>query len=160
MPEIQLLVQLEEDNNIERHVEIDTKTTFEELHQSILLSMMWDIKNKGTFYASNKLWKKQRAVSTAVKKNIKDAEFLSARKTAVSALIQSPDQRFIYEYHSPKKVWNFQIYMKSINDNSQSMLSYPNISHSQGLPPHEKHPDVLKNSEGTPDLNLDMRGGR
>ncbi len=155
MPEIKLIVELEEDPNILRHIEIDTKSTFLELHQAILLSMMWDIKNAGTFYTSNKLWKRIRGISTKVKKNLKDAELLSAKKTAVSALIKSPDQKFVYEYESPKKLWTFLIHMQSISQNPKAMVSYPNVSLSQGLPPHQEHPDILKNSENTPDLDLD-----
>ncbi len=137
-----------EDNSIERIIELDTSNTFDEWHKIILQSLEFDNKHNGYFYTTNQKWKKQRGISTKVKKNISDAEYLSAKKTPVSALVASPDQRFIYEYHSTKKIWEFEIEMMGITSESESNSRYPRIADSTGLPPSQYNPNILKSSPG------------
>ncbi len=141
-----------EDNSIVRYIEVDTQNTFKDLHETILLSMEFDNKHEGRFYTSNKNWKRLRGISSSVKKNISDAEYLSAAKTPVSALVASPDQRFIYDYDSKGKLWTFELEMIQIEKEPRPRVRYPNIATSEGLPPSQYSPNVMKSSPGVKEV--------
>ncbi len=148
MPIMRYKVVWDEDNSIERIIEVDTKNTFADWHKVLLESIDFDNKHEGIFYTTNLKWKRERGISTSVKKNLSKAKFLSAKKTPVSALVKSPDQKFLYEYHSNKKVWLFRIEMMGIDAEGQAKSRYPRVARSEGLPPSQYNPNVLKSSPG------------
>ncbi len=138
----------DEDNSIERVFELDTTNTFADWHKVILQSIDFDNKHNGIFYTTNPKWKRERGIHTGVKKNLSGAEFLSAKKTPVSALVKSPDQKFLYEYHSGNKVWLFFIEMMGIDAESEAKSRYPRVARSEGLPPSQYNPNIMKASPG------------
>ncbi len=148
MPIMKYRMVWDEDNSLERIIEIEGSNTFAQWHKVILESINFDNKYEGIFYTTNRLWKRIRGIHTGVAKNLKNAEYLSAKKTPISALVESPDQKFIYEYHSKDKVWLFQIEMMGIVAQGIAKTKYPRVARSEGLPPSQYNPNVLKSSPG------------
>ncbi len=146
MPIMTYKVVLDDDNSITRYIEVDTHNTFQDFHRTILESMEFDDKHEGIFYTSNKNWRKIRGISTKVKKNLASAELLSAKKTPISALVASPDQRFLYEYLSKGKTWIFTLEMIKIEQEGTTNTRYPYVSESEGLAPSQYNPNIMKTS--------------
>lgn len=135
MPLLRFRVHWEEDDQIYRDIEIQTGQTFLQLHEAIVKAFEFDGKHPASFYESTERWERGRELSSEVLVNKKDAPALSMAKTPVGALVTVPDQKFLYEYRSAKKLWSFQIEFIGIEKNEDPKKTYPLLVRKEGVAP-------------------------
>lgn len=129
-----LRVYWEEDDLSYRDIEVEASQTLMDFSKAIIKAWEFDGKHPASFFESNDRWDKGRQFSSEVLSNKKDAPALSMIKTPLSALIATPNQKFVYEY-DPLKHWTFLVELigmsKDVDDNKQ----YPFISRREGVGP-------------------------
>src|ERR1700744_2303387 len=108
MPILKFRVYWEEDDNIYRDIVLKTGQNFQSFHEAILTAFEFDKKHSASFFQSNDKWLRGREISSEILVNKKDAPSLSMIKTPVSALVEKPDEKFVYTY-DPVKKWTFLI---------------------------------------------------
>lgn len=134
MPLLRFRVYWEEDDQIYRDVELLSGQSFLDLHQIILKAYEFDGKHAASFYESNDRWQKNREISSEVLVNKKDAPALSMVKTPVSALVQKPDQKFVYVY-DPAKHWTFLVELIGVEKAENPKRTYPFVLRKEGIGP-------------------------
>jgi hypothetical protein len=159
MPLLRFRVLWEEDDLVYRDIEIKNGQTFLEFHKAILQSYEFDGKHAASFFESNDRWTRGREINSEVLVNKKDAPALSMMRTPVSALVSNPDQKFIYEYGSPKK-WLFHVELIGVVKDEDPKRTYPYILRKEGIGPAQYgikgvNPDKLIEVEEKYDLGAD-----
>lgn len=134
MPLLRFRVYWEEDDQVYRDIEMKPGQTFIDLHKAILTAYEFDGKHTASFYESNDRWQKGREINSEVMVNKKDAPALSMIKTPVSALVTTPDQKFVYVY-DPAKNWTFLVELLGVNKEEDSRRTYPFIFRKEGVGP-------------------------
>lgn len=152
-------VYWEDDDQIYRDIEIQPGQTFLSLHQVIAKSFEFDGKHAASFYESNDRWAYGREISSEVLVNKKDAPALSMLKTPVSALVATPDQKFIYVY-DPVKKWTFLVELIGVSKDENPKITYPHCVRKEGVAPAQYgikgvNPDKLMEVEEKYDLGAD-----
>lgn len=131
---IKFKVSWEEDDATYRNIEIISSQSFYELHTCIKFSFQLPEKMEANIYAINSKRVFEKTLSSTVEKNLRDAPALSMAKTPVGALIQDPEQRFVYECIHPK-AWTFLIEIISILPFNSDIICYPKCIKSEGISP-------------------------
>lgn len=136
MPTFRFRVYWEDDDQIYRDIEMQSAQTFADLHGAILKAFEFDGKHPASFYESNDKWVREgREFSSEVLINKKDAPALSMAKTPVGALVTIPDQKFLYDYRSDKRVWHFWVELIGIEKEENLRRTYPHLAHKEGVAP-------------------------
>lgn len=134
MPTLKFRVYWEDDDNIYRDIVLKTGQTFHAFHEAILTAYEFDKKHTASFFESNDKWLRNREISSEVLVNKKDAPALAMIKTPVSALVNKPDEKFIYTY-DPVKKWTFLIELIGIEKDEDPRKEYPYCSKKEGVAP-------------------------
>lgn len=134
MPILKFRVYWEEDDNIYRDIALKTGQTFLAFHEAILNAYEFDKKHSASFFASNDKWLRGQEISSEVLVNKKDAPALSMMKTPVSALVNKPDEKFIYTY-DPVKKWTFLVELIGVEKEEDSRKEYPYCTKKEGVAP-------------------------
>ncbi len=135
MPLLRFRVYWEDDDQVYRDIEIRPSQTFLDLHKAIILAYEFDGKHSASFFESNERWQKNgRELNSEVLVNKKDAPALSMVRTPVSALISTPDHKFIYEY-DPAKKWTFLVELIGVSKDEDSRRTYPFVLRKEGVAP-------------------------
>lgn len=136
MPLFKFRVYWEEDDLIYRDIEILSSQNLFELHNAIIKSYEFDGKHSALLFESNDRWERFRTFSSEVLSNKKDAPSLSMVKTPIGALVNVPDQKFVYEY-DPIKNWTFLLELIGISNEINERINYPNCSRKEGMAPSQ-----------------------
>lgn len=161
MPIFRFRVYWEDDDQIYRDLEIQSAQTFSDLHEAIVKAFEFDGKHPASFFESNDKWSRAgREFSSEVLVNKKDAPALSMAKTPVGALISIPDQKFLYEYRSAKRTWNFWVELIGIEKEENPKKTYPVLVHKEGVAPAQYgikglSPDRMAETELVNDLGAE-----
>lgn len=134
MPILKFRVYWEDDDNIYRDIALKTGQTFQSFHEVILTAFEFDKKHSASFFSSNDKWLRGREISSEVLVNKKDAPALAMIKTPVSALVEKPDEKFIYTY-DPVKKWTFLIELIGVEKDEDSKKEYPYCTKKEGVAP-------------------------
>lgn len=134
MPLFKFRIYWEEDDNIYRDIVMKKGQTFLEFNDAIIKAFEFTNKASSNFYESNEKWQFGRAISSEVLVNKKDAIALSMLKTPVSALIEKPDQNFLFIF-DPAKNWTFLISLIGIEREENPKITYPYLAKSEGIAP-------------------------
>jgi Plasmid pRiA4b ORF-3-like protein len=126
----------QDDDNVQRDIEILSSQTFMQLHEIIKSSFALDKKLHANFHVLNAAGLRERTVNTAVEKNLKDAPALSAIKTPIGALVKNPHQEFIYALENDRE-WDFTIYLIDLDRVDVDPKYYPVVVRSEGVNPTE-----------------------
>jgi len=159
MPLFRFRVFWEEDDQTYRDIEIKASQTFADLNKIILQAYEFDGKHPASFYESNERWIYGRELNSEVLTNKKDAPALSMVKTPISALVSTPDQKFMYVY-DPVKKWTFQVELITISKDEDSRRTYPFVLRKEGIAPAQYgikgvSPDKLMEVEEKYDLGAE-----
>ncbi len=127
-------VYWEEDDQVYRDIEIRPTQTFLEFHKAIIAAYEFDGKHSASFFESNERWQRGREINSEVLVNKKDAPALSMMRTPVSALVSTPDHKFVYEY-DPVKHWSFLIELIGVSKDEDPRRSYPHVFRKEGVGP-------------------------
>lgn len=136
MPVFKFRVAWEEEENIYRDIALVSGQTFLMFQEAILKAFEFDNKHAGVFYESNDKLVRGRAIDSEVLVNKKDAPALAMVKTPVSALIDTPDKKFIYVYDKVKQ-WTFIIDLIGIDKEESIKITYPHCFRKEGLAPSQ-----------------------
>lgn len=164
MPLLRFRVSWEDDDLIYRDIEIKPAQTFLDLHKAILVAYEFDGKHSASFFESNERWQRGRELNSEVLVNKKDAPALSMSRTPVSALVSTPDHKFVYEY-DPAKKWTFLVELIGVSKDEDSRKTYPHVFRKEGVGPAQYgikgvNPDKLMEIEEKYDLSAeDMAEG-
>jgi len=134
MPIYKFRVYWEEDDNIYRDIILKAGQTFHVFHEAILKAFEFDKKHAASFFESNEKWMHGREISSEILVNKKGAAVLSMIKTPVSALVDTPEKRFVYIY-DPIKKWTFLIALIGLEKEENPKLAYPFLAKSEGIAP-------------------------
>jgi hypothetical protein len=135
MPVFKIKISWEDDDNINRNIALTNGQSFLQFHEAILKAFEFDKKDASAiFYESNDKFMKGRGISSEVLVNKKDAPALSMLKTPVSALIDSPDKKFVYVY-DPVKNWTFLVELIGIDKEENPKIDYPHCFYKEGISP-------------------------
>ena len=135
MPVFKFKVAWEEDDNINRLIALTNGQSFLQFHEAILSAFEFEKKEpSASFFESNDKWARGREISSEVLVNKKDAPALSMTRTPVSALIDNPDKKFIYEF-DPLKKWTFLVELIGVDKEENTSVIYPHCFFKEGLPP-------------------------
>jgi Plasmid pRiA4b ORF-3-like protein len=126
----------QDDDNVQRDIEILSSQTFLQLHECIKTSFALDKNLHANFHVLSVTGIRERTVDTTVEKNIKDAPALSALKTPIGALVTYPNQEFIYALENDKQ-WDFTIYLIDMDRAEADPQFYPVVVRSEGVNPTE-----------------------
>jgi len=159
MPVLKFRVYWEDDDNIFRDIVIQSGQTFQQFHEAILKAFEFEKPLPASFFKSNDNWMRGREISSEILVNKKDAPALAMVKTPLSALIDKPDECFIYTY-DPVKNWNFLIHLIAIEKDVEDGLEYPRCVKKEGLAPAQTQLKGMANErlleiEEKYDLNKD-----
>jgi hypothetical protein len=136
MPVLRFRVYWEDDDQVYRDIEVRTGQTFLEFHQAINKAFEFDAKHPASFFESNDRWQRGREISSEVLVNKKDAPALSMARTPVSALITTPESKFIYEY-DPAKKWSFMVELIAVEKDENPKRTYPFVLRKEGIAPSQ-----------------------
>jgi hypothetical protein len=135
MPIFKFKISWVEDDNIQRDIEINSSQNYFLLHNAIKIAFGLKEDLHAKFFLSNDNWQKGREICSKVEKNIKDAVALSCIKTPIGALINEPNQRFIYLLENDKE-WHFYVELIIIEkDNTE--IDLPRVTRTEGISPSE-----------------------
>jgi hypothetical protein len=124
----------EDDDLTYRDIEIQSNQTFLDFHNGIITAYEFDGKHPASFFESNDKWVRGREISSEVLVNKKDAPALSMSRTPVSALVTTPDQKFIYVF-DPVKKWTFLVELTSVSKDETFRRVYPFVLRKEGVAP-------------------------
>ena len=129
-----LRVYWEEDELSYRDIEVEASQTLMDFSKAIIKAWEFDGKHAASFFESNDRWDRGREFSSEVLSNKKDAPALSMIKTPLSALIATPNQKFVYEY-DPVKHWTFLVELIGMSKDLDSDKHYPFVFRREGIGP-------------------------
>lgn len=149
----------EDDDQTYRDIELQGHQTFLDFHNCIMKAFEFDGKHPASFYESNEKWYRGREISSEVLVNKKDAPALSMLKTPVSALIATPDQKFVYIY-DPSKKWTFMAELIGVSKEEVHKRVYPFVLRKEGIAPAQYgikgvNPDKIMEVEEKYDLGAE-----
>lgn len=135
MPIFTIRITWEEDDNVYRDFAIETGHSFFQLHEVLKSAFEFKEDQEASFYTSDDHWRQKMSISSRVEKNIKGAGILSMKKTPFSALVDKPDQKFVYIYDLEGKNWTFHIDMIAVKASQEKKMKSPELLKSVGVAP-------------------------
>ncbi len=92
-------VTFEDYEDVYREVDMPSKATFLELHETIHKSTGYDQDKSSSFYVSNDQWKKGTEIAFQPNERKKSAGVLMVEDVRLSKFIDDPHQKFYYVYN-------------------------------------------------------------
>ena len=126
-------VVFEDNEDIQRDIEIKSNQNFLDFHTAIQEAIKFDNKHAASFFVSDDYWRKNQEVTLLEEDLDKDVKLMS--KVKISSVIENPYQRFIYLFD--KKVqWTLLIELIKITEESPK-INYPSCTKSIGTAPKQ-----------------------
>ncbi|NUM32610.1 MAG: hypothetical protein HUU47_09860 [Bacteroidetes bacterium] len=122
-------VSFEEHDDVVRFIEIDSTSSFLELHKIIQESIGFDASKQYNFYTSDDIWRTEKKICGT------ETEGNEPAKITINKYINSPNQKFIYEF-DPELDWVFYIELIKIQK-AEYGKKYPLISRKEGDAPKQ-----------------------
>jgi hypothetical protein len=123
-------VWFEEDEDINRVIDIQPTATFLDLHNIVLDSIGFNKKEASSFYVSDDNWRKGKEVTL-----LENGNKLLMVKVKINELVNDPHQKFLY-ITDFKEQWTLHIELQSIQNDVKG-IKYPLISKSTGKAPKQ-----------------------
>lgn len=134
MPLLKFNLRWDDDINVERDIEILHSQTFHDFHEIIKKSFVFPPAMEAILYASDDTWRKGKAVSSMVEKNLRGAEALSMKKTPIGALLAEQNQKFVYKCEH-KKMWGLHIELIRMLPDPIDVAGLPRCIREEGVSP-------------------------
>jgi len=123
-------VWFEEDEDINRVIDIQPTASFLDLHNIMLDSIGFNKKEASSFYVSDDNWRKGKEVTL-----MENGSKLLMYKIKINELVNDPHQKFLY-ITDFKEQWALHIELQSIQNDVKG-IKYPLISKSTGKAPKQ-----------------------
>lgn len=138
-------VYLEDDEDVQRFMELTSSSKFEDLHYFILQSIEFDNKHEASFFISDDNWRRGQEIK--LKKHGDEDMLMSAAK--LSTFINDPHQKIIYVYDYEKE-WGFHVELVGITLKEDPKVTYPRLTKSAGKAP-KQYGNILRPSSENDD---------
>ncbi|NDC31695.1 MAG: hypothetical protein EBZ58_12355 [Bacteroidetes bacterium] len=129
-------LSFEDYEDIYRVIEIQSTTTFLDLHKIILKSINFDEKQLASFYMSNDTWKKFDEITLEDMSDDPEKPKFEMKKTRLCDRINDPHQKIIYIYDFIE-LWTMHLEMTGIDVKEKAGVEYPRITKTAGLAPKQ-----------------------
>jgi hypothetical protein len=136
-------VQLEDNDDVFRDIEIKASQSFEDFHKAIQEAFKFDAKHAASFFVSDDYWRKGQEITLRkedlpldedeIKHNVDPKKLMKEAK--IASFIEAPHQRFVYVF-DPNAQWTFLIEMSRIAEESRR-TDYPALVKSVGAAPRQ-----------------------
>lgn len=133
-------ITYENHEDVFRDIEIRTTQTFSDLHFAIQMAIRFDNTKSATFYLSDDYWRRKQEIVTVnetdkadPKDKKKQSGQLPIKEKIIVDFVESPHQRFVYEF-DPVQKWSFLIELVKILP-EESSVKYPQCVKSAGKAP-------------------------
>lgn len=134
-------VVFEDNEDIQRDIEIRANQTFFDFHTAIQEAIKFDNKHAASFFVSDDYWRKNQEITLLQEDLDEDVKLMA--KVKISSVIENPYQRFIYLFD--KKVqWSLMIELIKITE-EDAKKQYPCCAKSLGTAP--KQYKIIKPAE-------------
>ena len=127
-------VTFEDYDDVERHIDIKSNQTFEDLHRAIHESTGYKIEMSSSFYVSNDQWMKSEEIAYLPNQRKVNNEVALMENSKLSSFIDDPHQKFYYIYNF-ERPFDFHVALIKIILNEEAGKAYPHISKSVGEAP-------------------------
>lgn len=124
-------VWFEEDEDLNRTIDIQPSATFLDFHNIILDSIGFNKKEPSSFYLSEDNWRKGKEITLEDKQGGK----LLMEKTIIKDMVNDPHQKFLY-ITDFKEQWTLCIELQSIQNDIKG-VKYPIVAKSNGKAPKQ-----------------------
>lgn len=116
-----VIIDTEED--VFRDIEIETDSTFEEFHRSVLDAFDFEEGEMASFYMSNENWEKGLEIPLMA---MEQSTALSMKSTKLSDMLSKPSDKVLYVYDF-MRMWIFYVELVEIKKDTPSTI-YPRVS--------------------------------
>jgi hypothetical protein len=116
-------VIVDTETDVFRDIEIETDSTFEQLHAAILDAFDFDEGEMASFYMSNESWEKGLEIPLLEMGSEKE---LSMRTTKLSDMLSKPSEKVLYVYDF-LRMWIFYIELVEVKKDKPSTI-YPRVA--------------------------------
>ena len=139
------LVWFEDNEDIQRRIEIRADQTFEDLHNAILASVEFDNTQLASFYLSDDLWEKGEEISIIDMEE--DGSMPIMGTTELREYVTEIEQKFIYVYDFVL-MWNFRLEVEEMASRKGDLQNLPLLIETIGAAPKqyetiEKYPERI-----------------
>lgn len=153
-------IWFEDQEDIYREIDVQTRQFFTDLHRIIQQAVDFDNSKEASFFISDDYWRKGREIALNPKVNDDDDDDdyrrpkkpgpIAMRDARIADFIDDPHQKILYIF-DPKVLWTFCIELVRILDD-EPKTTYPKISKSVGVAPKQYKvntppPDVDEDEE-------------
>lgn len=127
-----VIIDTEED--VFRDIEIETDSTFEELHRAILDAFDFEEGEMASFYMSDEKWEKGLEIPL-LEMDEKQASSLSMKTTKLSEMLSKPAEKVLYVYDF-MRMWIFYVELIEVKKDTPSTI-YPKVALVYGEAPSQ-----------------------
>lgn len=138
-------IWFEDQEDIYREIDVQTRQNFAEFHRVIQEAVGFDNSKDASFFISDDYWRKGReiALNPIVVDDDDDDDYrrpkkpkpLAMRDALMATYIDDPHQKFLYIF-DPKVLWTFCVELVKIVDD-EPKTTYPKITKSIGVAPKQ-----------------------
>ncbi len=147
-------VIVDTETDVFRDIEIETDSTFEQLHAAILDAFDFDEGEMASFYMSNESWEKGLEIPLLEMGSEKE---LSMRTTKLSDMLSKPSEKVLYVYDF-LRMWIFYIELVEVKKDKPSTI-YPRVALVYGDAPSQDDKEMdLFGSEFSEDEFNEVHG--
>lgn len=126
-------VYFEDDENIIREIEIKSTQNFEDFHTIIQSSIGFDSAHPASFFVATENWRKGKEIVLLHKNHSNGIKGTWMHETKLSAYIEDPHQKFIYEFDPDGANWVLLVELMKIIP--EASVTYPRVNKSIGAAP-------------------------
>ncbi|HTB32127.1 MAG TPA: hypothetical protein VK808_08885 [Bacteroidia bacterium] len=119
-------VYFEDDESIIREIEIRSTQTFEDFHKIIQASIGFDGAHPTSFYVSNDNWRRGKEIILLHKSHSNGLKGTWMHETKLSAYMEDPHQKFIYEFDPDGSNWVLLVELMKIIP--EASVTYPRVN--------------------------------
>ncbi|MFM9986102.1 MAG: IS1096 element passenger TnpR family protein [Flavobacteriales bacterium] len=116
-------VIIDTEQDVFRDIEIETESTFEDLHRAILDGFDFEDGEMASFYMSNESWEKGLEIPLM---DMGGDKSLSMKSTRLSEMLSKPSDKVLYVYDF-MRMWIFYVELVEIKKDKPSTI-YPRIA--------------------------------
>lgn len=127
-------VSFEDYDDVERHIDIKSSQTFEDLHRAIHTSTGYNAEVSSSFYVSSDQWIKNEEIAFLPNQRKINNGVVTMENSKLSSFIDDPHQKFYYIYNFDRP-YDFHVELIKILLNDEQGKTYPHVSKSVGEAP-------------------------
>ena len=116
-------VIIDTEQDVFRDIEIETDSTFEQLHEAVLDAFDFESGEMASFYMSNEQWEKGLEIPLM---DMAGDAALSMKSTKLSDMLSKPSEKVLYVYDF-MRMWIFYVELMEVKKDAPSTI-YPRVA--------------------------------